>query len=45
MCDDVNILSPVTYFCIILKLGNKVYNWMNMETMELIYIVRAGDSF
>ena len=26
MCEDINILSPVIYFCIILKLGHMVYN-------------------
>ena len=27
MWDDVNILSPAVYFCIILNLWHKVYNW------------------
>ena len=38
MCDDVNIWSPVIYFFIILKLGNKVNNCMRMETLTLIHL-------
>ena len=45
MCDDVNILSPVIYFCIILKLAYKVYNWIFAETLDLIYIGSARDFF
>ena len=36
--DDVNILSPVIYFCITLKLGHKVYNWMIIYALMLIHI-------
>ena len=39
--DDVNIRSPVTYLCIVLELGNKVYHWIHTETLELIHIVCA----
>ena len=38
MYDNVNIRSPVIYFCIILKLGEKVYNRMITETLTLIHL-------
>ena len=34
-CDDVNILSPVIYFFIILKLGHKVYNRAMHEDLDV----------
>ena len=41
MYDYVNTLSPVIYSYIILKLGNKVYNWMRTEILTLINDGRA----
>ena len=43
--DDVKILSPSIYFCIILKLGNNVYNRIRVETLALINIGRAHEIF
>ena len=34
----VNILSPVMYFCTILKLGNKLYNWISTGILTKIQI-------
>ena len=31
MCDDDNILLPVIYFRLIVKLGNEICNHMSME--------------
>ena len=45
MYDGVNILSPVIYCCIVLKLGNKVDNQIHMETLTLIHIGRAREVF
>ena len=41
ICNDVNILSPVIYFCIVVKLGHKVYNQIRTETLTLIHISHA----
>ena len=45
MYDEVNILSPVIYFRIILKLGNKVYNWIRTETLTLNHLGHALEVF
>ena len=35
MCDNVNILSPVIYFCTILKLGQNLYDWATHKDPEV----------
>ena len=36
ICDDVNILSLVIYFCIVLKLEHKVYNMDTHKDNDVI---------
>ena len=43
--DGVNIWLRVIYFCLTLKLGNKVYNWMIKEKLTLSHIGRAYEVF
>ena len=45
MCDGVNVILPIIYFCLILKLVNKVYNHMSMEALMLSRLGRARDFF
>ena len=45
MYDDVNILLPVIYLCIILNRGNKVYNRMITETLMPINLGSAREVF
>ena len=35
MCDDINIWSPVLYFCIVIKIGNKVCNQATQEYLDV----------
>ena len=43
--DDVKILSPFIYFCILLNFGYKIYNRIHTGTLELINIVCASEVF
>ena len=45
MYDGVNIRSSVIYLCIILNLGDKVYNQMITETLKTIHLGHPRDFF
>ena len=33
--EDVNVLSPVIYFYVILNIGHKIYNWICMRALRV----------
>ena len=45
MCDDDNILLPVIYFRLIVKLGNKLCSNMSMENFMLSHLGCARKVF
>ena len=45
ICENVNIRSPVIYFTILLKLGNKLYNMVITGSLMLDYILRAREFY